>query len=434
MAKKAKKIKKSPRRAKIDAVTEPAVQRAAAPKAPAAAKSGRQGDFLAALVLPSFFMVCGGIAIIFAINWYTLSKPQRLAAAFIPVIAGFCCGVYAIVREKDRRWLEASAVLTAAGSAVLTLLVAHIYSTNEYLYEIYMIITAAWLPLVYVLRSQALLALYCASLLYFMGLGTDGSLTKKVLHCVAIMPFMAYYLFFHKPAGPRTVWMRYLCVIPLVYLLNRFCLYRMDYLGMNFFAAAGLLYTAGLHYSEKGIRDWRNPWTVCGLLSLTMLLAATSCSTQRFLRLGHLYQLNEIPVYRYLSGLWLVLFAAQLFLTARRPTPLKVAITLVTLMPISCYLLKVPGKDAFLYGAAAFLLLGAVTVAEGIKELGYIKANTGMLQLALLAVIGWATFDNRALTLVAIFVAAGAEFIVMNAYMGRKIRGEKARMPAEREA
>lgn len=429
MAKKAKSTKRKPSRAESPAVTAPAAR----PEA-AAAKSGRQGYFFAAPVLLGFFMVCGGMAIIFAINWHTLSRLQRLAAAFMPVIAGFCCGVYSIVREKDQSWLEASAILSAAGFTVLTVLVAHIYDTREDMYDLYMIVMAAWLPLVYVLRSQALAAVYCAPFLFLMGLGPERGLKEEVLHCVAVTPFMFYYLFFHKPAGPRAVWMRYLCVIPLVYLISRFNIYRFDYLGMNFFAAAGLLYTAGLYYSEKGIGTWRNPWTVCGWFSLTALLFVTSSRLQHFLMLEQLYWDDEIPVYRYLSGLWLALFAAQLFFTARRPTPLKVAITLVTLMPIVCYLLKVPEQDVFLYGAVAFLLLDGVTLAEGIAGPGYMKANAGMAQITLLALTGWNIFGKSDLLLPAILVVTGAAFIAVNVYIGRKISGEKARVPAEGEA
>lgn len=431
MAKKAKKTKRERRRAEAPAVTEPAVQPEAVQKAPAAAKSGWRSYFPASLLLLGFFMVCGGVAFIFVDNWHTLSKLQRGATAFIPVIAGFSCGVYTIVKDKGRAWREVSAIFTAAGFAALTVLIARIYNTSEYLDEIYVIVMAAWLPLVYVFRSQALSALCCVSLLIFIAFDKSGWVEDGFFHCVAILPFMAYYLFFHKPAGPLTVWMRYVCLIPLAYLLDRFNLYGLDCLRMNLFAAAGLLYTAGLHYSEKGIRDWRNPWIACGWLSLTALLAITSYRPHYFLRLGELYRYEGIPAYKYLSGLWLALFAAQLFFTARRPAPLKVTVTLVTLLPISCYLLRVPQKYAFLYGAAAFLLLGVVTLAEGIKRRGHMKANAGMLQITLLAVIGWIIFDKSSLTLSAIFVAACAAFIVMNAYIGRKTSGERACVPAE---
>lgn len=396
----------------------------------AAAKSGKQQYVLAVLVSLGSLMVGCGVILLFAHNWDMLSKFQRVALAFIPVIAGACCGVYTIAKDKDQRWREASAFFTAAGFAVLTALVSQIYHVGGTIQEFLALVMAVSLPLIYFFRAYLLAAVYCASLLLFISFRRSGLATDGFLHFAGIAPFIAYYLFFHKPAGLRTVWMRYICLMPLIFLLSYFG--ANDALRLNLFAAAGLLYTAGLYRNETGAHGWMNPWTACGWLFLTVLLANLSIEP-RFLRLWYPYGLEKIPLKYYLSGLWFALFAAQLFVIARRPAPLKVTVALVTLMPLVCYMLRVNPELVGWAASAALLLVGTAALAEGIKERGLLKVNAGMLQITLLAVIKFVDSEIGILTRAFIFIIIGTAFIATNVYLSRKFRGEKPHAPAEGE-
>lgn len=403
-------------------------------KARAAVKSGRQQYFLAVLVGLGSLMVGCGVILLFAHNWDMFSKFQRVAVAFVPIIAAACCGAYTLVKNKDQRWREASAFFTAVGFAVLTALISQIYHTGGTLREFLLLVMAVSLPLVYIFRAYLLAVVYCALLFALVDSYLAGWAEGGFFHFAGIAPFVAYYLFFHKPAGLRTVWMRYICLMPLAYLLIFFGVN--DALRLHLFAAAGLLYTAGLYYNETGVRGWRNPWAACGWLFLTVLLVITTVSPY-FLKLRYLYGLKDVQLRYYLSGLWLALFAAQVFAASRRFTPLKAAIALVTLMPLFCYMLMIKPELApwavDWAASASLLLVGTAALAEGMRERGLLKLNAGMLQIALLAAIKFADSGLDILMRAVIFIVIGIAFIAANVYMSRKFRDEKASMPAEGE-
>lgn len=392
------------------------------------AKSGKQQYFLAVLVLLGALMVGCGVILLFAHNWDMLSKLQRVALAFVPVIIGACCGVYTLVKNKDQRWREASAFFTAVGFAVLTALISQIYHTGGTLREFLILVMAVSLPLVYIFRAYLLTTVYCALLLVLVDSYLAEWTGGGFFHFAGIAPFIAYYLFLHK-AGLRTVWMRYICLMPLAYLLIFFR--GNDELRLHLFAAAGLLYTAGLYYDETGVRGWRNPWAVCGWLFLTVLLVITSVSPYFLLR--RLVRLEELPLGYHLSSLWLALFAAQVFAASRRITPLKVTIALVTLLPLICYMPRINPWLVDWVASAALLLVGTAALAEGMRERGLMKLNAGMLQIALLAAIKFADSEMDILTRAVIFIVIGAAFIAANVYMSRKFRDDKAHVPAEEE-
>lgn len=400
-------------------VTEPAPQVGGVKKARTAAGAGKQQYALIVLVLLGVFMIGSGVVLLFAHNWDMLSIHLRVAIAFIPVILAACCGVYTIVKEKDSRWQEASAFFTATGFAVLTALISQIYHTGGTMIDFSKLIMMVSLPLVYIFRSYLLTVAYCLFLFVFIGYSYHDVRDVELLYFAGIAPFIIYNLFFHKPAGMRTVWMRYICLLPLFWLLARFSDISTE--SMNYLAAAGLLYIAGLHYSENKQGGWRNPWLACGWLILTIfLLFATSL-------------LNYYIVDSALSNLWFVFLAAGVLVTTRRVTPLKIAILIVLLLPV--VMMKYDLWIEFVAWGAniCLLVIGATALWEGAKERGIVKVNAGMLQIALLTLVKFADERMSILVRALIFIAVGIAFIIVNIYLSRKFRVDNAFATSESE-
>lgn len=387
-----------------------------------------------------------------------------VARVFIPVIGGVCCGVYTIVKDKGQAWREASAVLTAAGFALLTWQFSRTYGISGASHGFLTLVLAVSLPLVYIFRSYSLAALYCVFHLRFIDYVVfDGAgwVDGGFLHFLGIAPFIAYYLFFHKPADAGTVVMRHISLIPLIYLLVYFG--RDSALAINLFAVAGLLYTVGLYHYETDTGDrikppedngagvlrfflvilapwfWifrlargRSPWMVFGFLSMSGLLA-TVIIWPDFLRLRSIYRPDAVSVGFRQLGMCLILFAAQVFITSRRPTPLKAAVSFVTLAMLMCCLFRIQPESAVWAAGAALLLVGAAALAEGLKRNNLTKANIGMLHMMTVPIA--ADFTNlsgdayllNSIILLVITVA----LIVMNLKMGRKSRGGDAGVPEE---
>lgn len=401
------------------AATAPVVHAGRAQRALPAVWTGKQHYFLAVLVSLGVLMIGSGVVLLFAHNWDMFSTLQRIVTAFIPIVLAACCGVYTIVREKDSRWQEASAFFTATGFAVLTALVSQIYHISGTLHDFSMLIMAVSLPLVYLFRSQLLAVVYCVFLFVFRDSGFYYGDYAGLLYLIGIAPFILYYLFFHKPAGTRTIWMRYVCLLPLLWLLLHFG--GLGNSNGSYFAAAGLLYVAGLHCGEMRQGGWRNPWLPLGWFVFTIFLL-----------------FNDILFHSSFSGyesltLWLVFFAAGVFAASRRITPLKAAIVIVSLLPVAVSVLDLQSGVTVLAASACLLLLGALSLWEGTRERGIMKVNAGMLQIALLAAAKFADGRISILLRALIFMMIGAAFIVANVYMSRKFRSESALSAPESE-
>lgn len=362
-------------------------------------------------------LISGGAILLFAYNWDMLSTWQRVAVAFVPLLIGAVCGIYTIVKERDRRWREFSAVFTAAGFTVLTALISQIYHSGGTLLDFTRLVLAVSLPLVYIFKSQALTAVYCLGLFTFLGYRSE-QLNLAWAYLAAILPFICCYLFFSKQRGPRTTAMRYIALIPLVFLI---LLDERWYSITIHFAAASMLYVAGLYYHDEGERGWKNPWLALGWLYLTALLVFAS--TTRYAWQG-VYEYARGP--NHFSILWPVFFAAGACAALRKATPLKILVMLSPLLPLSAEALGI-GSSTMVFAANGYLLLIAcAALARGVRGRGLLEINAGMLQLTLLVWIRF--YDERIgiMTRAVAFMIVGMAFIMANVYLGRKFRKDNA--------
>lgn len=403
------------------AADEQTSQPAQSAETAARAKRGKQQYLLYSLVVLGAMLVGSGVILLFAHNWDMLALYQRIAVASIPVIIGASCGVCTVVWEKDGRWREFSAFFTAVGFAVLTALISQIYNLSGTIPDFMRLVLAVSLPLVYIFHSHLLNTAYCIAAFAFLGDYYDN---YGVLYYLAAAPFILYYLFFRKRYDGQTVWMRYICLVPVAYFL----LYYTEHSGMRMelFTTAALLYTAGLFYDETGVRGWKNPWMICGWFMLTVLFVLASSSIGFLLNDAHYHNFSdETSVFILMGWRWLIPFLAGAYVIARKPTPFKVMVMLTSLLPVLWYFMRDAAEAALWINNGLFLLIGAASIAEGAKGHGIIRINAGMLQIALLAGIRF--YDSRMdiLTRALAFIVIGAAFIAINVYMGRKFKNEK---------
>jgi len=393
----------------------------------AAPKAWTRVYFTRALVLLGLLLIGSGFVLLYGQIWNALSRAERLVGAFIPVIAGAACGIYTIVKEKDAVWREVSAVLTSFGFVSAASAIPVIYQFEASVMSFANILFPAFLSLVYIFRSYMLTVLYCLGLFMFMQNGwREVSLSDLgTIYTAAAAPWIIFNLFLRKPFGAGTVLMRYISLIPLVFI----CFYDGDdwLCVQNFVSVTAMLYVAGLSIGEgcKGKKGWTNPWLSFGWLLFTAILVCASNSMfEPDLRNWFLHALPEN-----LINFWLIPLVVGLFVTLRKPTPLKAVIMLSVLGPasfaammrtpllepvLSHFLLMLP-KGSISWAACAYLLLAAAALlVHGLKAGSLLMMNAGMLQIVLL--IGIKFFDSRVDALVRsmIFIIVGVIFIAVN--------------------
>ena len=383
--------------------------------------------FTRALVSLGLLLIGGGSVLLYGQIWDALSRLEKLVGAFIPVIIGAACGIYTIVKEKDAVWREVSAVLTSFGFVSAAFAVPAIYQFEASVISFANILLPVSLPLIYIFRSYLLTVLYCLGLFIFMqDMWREVSLFDLgTIYTAAVAPWIIFNLFLRKPFGAGTVLMRYISLIPLMFICfseeaNLLC-------AQNLVSVIAMLYVAGLSIGEgcKGKKGWTNPWLSFGWLLFTVILVCASNSVfEPDLRNWFLHVLPEN-----LINFWLIPLVVGLFVTLRKPTPLKAVIMLSVLGPASfaammripllepvlSHLLLMLPRGSISWAACAYLLLAAAALlAHGLKAGSLLTMNAGMLQIILL--IGFKFFDSRVDALVRsmIFIVVGVAFIAVN--------------------
>lgn len=387
------------------------------------AKAGKQNYFLLVLILLGALLIGSGVVLLFAHNWDSLSKFQRIMIAFIPVSIGAVVGVYTIVKDKDARWQELAAFFTATGFVVLTALISQIYHIGGTFIQFWQLTMAVSLPLVYIFRSQLLAAVYCLGIFVFYRY-SSGLHHQGWYYLAGIMPFILYYLFFVKQQGLRTVWMRYVSFLPMLLLILTFKSY--DYLHINLFATASMLYAVGLLYKDKEELGWKNPWLVVGWILLTVLSMYYSYG----------WHLWKDPFYWDENSslslvFWMSLFVAYIYVSGRRLTLLRLVVIMSPLLPLLWVGIAIDSYVMTWISSLYFALVSVASLASGVKNKGLFEVNVGMLQLILLIMIKFFAADISILTRAVVFIVIGAAFIATNIYLSRRFKKAKSPIVAE---
>ena len=377
-------------------------------------KPAGQRYFLLTLIILGTLLVSGGVILLFAHNWDMLKKSERVSIAFIPLILGACSGVYTIIKEKDARWREFSALFTSAAFAILIALISQIYHIGGQFDEYMKLVLLLALPLVYIFESQMLTIAYCLGLFSLYGFDAGTSALIRLAYLGGIVPYI-YLRLFHKPFDGITIWMRYIVLIPLVFFT--FVCDESMWL-ISFIITTAMLLVGGLVYSYGGIRGWKNPWLIAGWSSFTILITIGSVS-RHFWNSMYFHGYNNEHSALLLMGILILFFIVGVIFAVREWTPLKLMTMLFPLLALLRYYGFIDPVPMFWIANAYFAAFGIMTLLNGMRARDLFEMNAGMLQLVLL--ISFKFFDAQIgiISRAIVFIIIGLFFIVTNIYLGR---------------
>ena len=380
-----------------------------------------RGYFLLALAVIGLLLVSGGVILIFADNWYLLPKQARLAAAFVPLAAAVCCGVFTICRGGDARWREASALFTATGFAVLLAIVSRVYNLGGSFaaYMEYLLLCS--LPLVYVFDSQALAAACCCGLFPLLG---GASLGARFLCLGCTMPYVLWKSFDLR-GRTHSEWMRWLSLVPAAFFV---AVSEKDFI-LNLTMSAFALLAAGLAaWDSEGRRA--NPWLAAGWLFAAALATAGGVSSSFWRGLTQAEADGWGTILLPGRGVWLLPFAACAVLTCLRRTGFSLLLFVFPLLAAAARLLPLPVSLFYRGGSVYAFVLGVALLAGGFKRRRLLLINAGAVQVLLLFFGKFITAAPGMITLGLIFIAAGAFFIVINLCLSRRFKAEEQKEAA----
>ncbi|KAA5826189.1 DUF2157 domain-containing protein [Algibacter amylolyticus] len=220
-----------------------------------------------------------GIILILAHNWDDFSRSIKTIFAFAPLVIGQLIIGFSILKKKSATWLEGSGVFLFFAVGASMALVSQIYNIPGNFSSYLLTWILLCLPLVYLLKSNALAILhiafttsYACSFGYFDGNDTPWF---YLLLLVLVLPYY-YQLLKQKKEHNITSVFNWLVPLSVIIVLGAF-VERSATLGFLMYVILfGLLYNIGKlpYFDNQKLR--RNGYLILGSLGTVCMLLITS--------------------------------------------------------------------------------------------------------------------------------------------------------------
>ena len=220
-----------------------------------------------------------GIILILAHNWDDFSRTIKTVFAFTPLIIGQIIVGYSILKNKSTTWKEASGVFLFFAVGASIALVSQIYNIPGDLSSYLLTWILLCLPLIYLLKSSALVLLqivfitsYACSFGYFSGNKTPW------LYLILFASLLPYYykLLKQKKSHNITSILNWLMPLSSVIVMGAFVRGDGNFGLLIYVVLFGLLYNIGKipFFNDQKLR--RNGYLILGSLGTVYMLLLTS--------------------------------------------------------------------------------------------------------------------------------------------------------------
>ena len=136
--------------------------------------------------------IVAGVILFFNYNWDKWSKPTRLFLSSIPLFCGLALSLWSLIKKKEQKFLESSAILTAAGAALLIALTSQIYQIQGDLKDYMTLVLFIAIPLVYIFNSIGLLVLYVFGLFFTIHYNQANAVIQFI-QLALTLPFFVFH-------------------------------------------------------------------------------------------------------------------------------------------------------------------------------------------------------------------------------------------------
>lgn len=369
--------------------------------------------FMLSLVGLGVLMIAGGIILLLAHNWDMLSKGLRVSIATIPLLLGIACGTYTIIKNKDARFKEASAVFTACGIACLISLVSQIYNLDGSLEGFLMLVLAVTLPLIYLFKSYSYCLLYCTGLIILL-ITSNGNHTV-MYYAIAVLPWLLHKLFTKPNDSYKATFARYILLLPLICLIPFET--GNDTMLMSSLSFFVMIYSIGLFYHSKNLSLIQNPFLVLGWIQFVILLL-TGCFVDLLS--------NQDLAFEW-TVLGMILVPCCFILYHFFKNKLSSFYEMITVLSGLLMLLFVgkTSKEGTLWIFTIYTIIFSITfIILGIKKKSLLNFEGGIVTISLFSLIKFFDSDMGTLPRAIFFILIGIIFIVSNVIVGKIIKKE----------
>ncbi|OED36703.1 hypothetical protein AB832_05480 [Flavobacteriaceae bacterium (ex Bugula neritina AB1)] len=222
-------------------------------------------------------LVGSGIILMLAHNWDDFSKMTKTVLAFVPLLIGQCLAGFSILKNKSKTWKESSGTFLFFAVGVSISLISQIYNISGDLGPFLQIWIALCIPLIYVLRSHAVMVLVVLFSTYYaleVGLWEYRDNTTPWMYLVFMLTIIPHYWLQLKKyiSSNTTSIFNWILPISIALSLATF-INKNEELGfVMYLSLFGLFYTIGRLAIFKGVWVLRNGYLIIGSLGTIILL------------------------------------------------------------------------------------------------------------------------------------------------------------------
>ena len=362
-----------------------------------------------------------GIILIWAHNWDDFSRPLKTGLAFFPLILGQVLVGYTILKKKSGTWKEASGTFLffAVGSSIA--LVSQIYNIPGDLSTYVLIWILLCLPLIYLLKSNAVAMLHIVFSTFYavsVGYGFNGLSEAPWLYLVLLALVMPHYLQLLKqhPEANVTSIFNWLLPLSIIIALGTF-LERYGDLGyLTYVILFGLFYNIGKLpiFEDRKLR--RNAYLLFGSVGTVVMLLISSFNWMWDFNMGiDLFGSREFFITLFLFG---VTFALLVYLYSKQWLKgFNLFHFVFIIFTVLFFSGLADGLVATILVNILVLILGLVTIKIGADQYHFGILNYGLLIITALIVCRFFDTDMSYVIRGLLFVSVGIGFFFTNYIM-----------------
>jgi uncharacterized membrane protein len=390
-------------------------------------------------------LVGGGVILILAHNWADLSRPTRTVLSFAPLLVAQALAFYTLWTGRGTAWREGVGIGLATAVASSIALIGQTYHIHGDLGSFIFTWMLLILPLVYLLNSSAVAAIYLAGITWWAGYAQwrqDDVLLYWPLFALAL-PHV-WLAWRREPFGPRAAWLGWTAVIALSVGTGIALEKTLPGLWTVIYAAMfATLYLAGRRWpAAEDVGWWRRPFHAFGALGIVGLGLMLSCAWP-WKNIGwYYYRWTDnystlASIVDYLLLLVLLGSAVALaVLAAMRRQWEHLWFGVFPAVAVIAYLL-VQSVDtempAVLLVNLYLLALGIAVVVAGIRAARLLLVNGGMLIACTLIILRFFDSDFSFVVRGVAFILLGIGFLGANLVFSRILgRQKRERLKAVR--
>jgi uncharacterized membrane protein len=367
-----------------------------------------------------------GLILILAHNWDNFSKVIKTTFAFLPLIIGQCIVGYTILKKKSGVWRESSGVFLFFAVGASIALVSQIYNIPGNFNNYLLVWMALCLPLIYILKSNALWILHLVFMTYYAcSFGYFSSSKTPWLYLLLLAVCMPYYIkqLRDSPKANIVSVSNWLLPLSMVITLGAFIEKFDELIFLAYIILFGLFYNLGRLPQFNTLKLRQNGYLVLGSLGTVVLLLIGSF---RWIwdDIFHIstFQTTETTL---VSVLFLMALSVLLYLFVKKKIDVFNAFHFVFIIITVLFFigLKNDLTPTFITNCLVFFL-GINAIKIGAKKMHFGILNYGLLIISALVCCRFFDTEMGFALRGLLFVATGIGFFVVNFILFKKQKKE----------